>query len=96
MSTKHLYLVNAQPGGNKGAEAMLETVVRQLLEASFSDEIEIWIEALTESDVYPGFCDRMGIARNIFLFQPRRISSPYDIRPSKGDVMIDIGGINYV
>lgn len=94
MSKKRLYIVSAQPGGNKGAEAMLETMIQQILALPHSEEYEIWIETLSNSSVYGEFCDRLGIPHNLFLFSPRNISA-YDIDPKPDDVMIDIGGINY-
>lgn len=95
MFSRRLFIVNAHPGGNKGAEAMLETVIRQIQSYGLGPDYEIWMEALNNSPIYEIFCQRMGLPTNLFMFQPRRLGVPYDIRPISRDVMIDVGGINY-
>jgi colanic acid/amylovoran biosynthesis protein len=88
---KKIFIINAQPGGNKGAEAMLETVVRKVSEV----EGNIYIETLDERDVYDHFIQRMNLSINKTLFRPKNLISPYDVGVSPGDIVIDIGGINY-
>jgi len=88
---KKIFIINAQPGGNKGAEAMLETVVRKISELKGN----IFIETLDERDVYDHFIRRMDLGINKTQFRPKNLISPYDVDVSADDIVIDIGGINY-
>ncbi|MCW8832553.1 MAG: polysaccharide pyruvyl transferase family protein [Colwellia sp.] len=88
---RKIFIVNAQPGGNKGAEAMLETVVHKVNEITGN----IYIETLDDRDVYDQFIQRMGGSIDKTRFRPKNILSPYDVDVSAEDIVIDIGGINY-
>ncbi|GHY51470.1 Polysaccharide pyruvyl transferase [Vibrio cholerae] len=89
-----IIIVNAQPGGNKGAEAMLETVLTKLYD-TYSEKYDFYLEALSESTAYEKFKSRLGLNFNYCLFKPKNIRRPYDIDIKNGDCVIDIGGINY-
>lgn len=88
---KKLFIINAQPGGNKGAEAMLETVISNLKDVNY----QIYIEALNDGIAYERFINRMPVDIKLARFRPKSFLNPYDVNISESDVVIDIGGINY-
>jgi len=92
---KKIYVVGAQPGGNKGAEAMLEMMLLFLSSLQRDSEFEIYAESLSAGGPYDTFRDRVNIKFNYFLFSAKNIFSPYSVDVSRGDIVIDIGGINY-
>lgn len=91
--TKKIFVLNAQPGGNKGAEAMLETVLNFLTE-NFKN-YKIFVESLNDSPAYEVFKNRTKFDVEFIRFSPKNILSPYDVTVSDTDIAIDIGGINY-
>lgn len=92
---KNIFIVGAQPGGNKGAEAMLEVVLNTLSENIFTEPVKIFVEALDSGLAYDTFKARSKLNFEYFQFYPKKLLKPYDIKAGKGDVVIDIGGINY-
>jgi polysaccharide pyruvyl transferase WcaK-like protein len=92
---KKIFIVGAQPGGNKGAEAMLETVLLSISELVKEGDIEVYVEALNTVEAYDIFKSRISVNFNYFLFSPKKILEPYAVSVKKGDTVIDIGGINY-
>lgn len=91
--TKKIFVLNAQPGGNKGAEAMLETVLNFLTE-NFKN-YKIFVESLNDSPAYEVFKNRTKFDVEFIRFSPKNILSPYEVTVSDTDIAIDIGGINY-
>ncbi|TQV77029.1 polysaccharide pyruvyl transferase family protein [Aliikangiella marina] len=91
---KKIFILNAQPGGNKGAEAMLETVVLQI-EKQFGSDCKLYLEALGGSTSYKLFAERLGLDLNFITFNPKKVIKPYHVQVTESDVVIDIGGINY-
>ncbi|WP_253658657.1 MULTISPECIES: polysaccharide pyruvyl transferase family protein [unclassified Vibrio] len=91
--TKKIFVLNAQPGGNKGAEAMLETVLHFLTE-NFQN-YKILVESLNDSPAYEAFKNRTNFDIEFIRFSPKNFLSPYEVTVSDVDIAIDIGGINY-
>jgi len=92
---KNIYIVGAQPGGNKGAEAMLEVVLNALSRKATSEQASVFVEALGSGPAYDALKERSGVNFEYFQFSPKKLLWPYDVNVEKGDVVIDIGGINY-
>jgi polysaccharide pyruvyl transferase WcaK-like protein len=92
---KNIFIVGAHPGGNKGAEAMLEVVLNMLAQNPISTQANIFVEALDSGPAYDTFRDRSKLNFTYFRFSPKKLLKPYDIKAGKNDVVIDIGGINY-
>ena len=91
---KNIIILNAQPGGNKGAEAMLETVISNI-NKQFGKTCKIFIEKLDDSPAYSDFKERLPFGVDFINFSPKKLLKPYDVDISYGDVVVDIGGINY-
>lgn len=92
---KNIFIVGAHPGGNKGAEAMLEVVLYALSKNPVSAQANIFVEALDTGLAYDTFKARSKLDFEYFQFSPKKLLKPYGINTGKGDVVIDIGGINY-
>jgi polysaccharide pyruvyl transferase WcaK-like protein len=93
---KNIFIVGAHPGGNKGAEAMLEVVLGKLsINLAPNEQVNIFVESLGSEDAYSIFKRRCGMHFEYFKFTPKNLLFPYDVVVNKGDVVIDIGGINY-
>lgn len=96
MDKKNIYIVGAHPGGNKGAEAMLDCVVTSLLQIpALIDEYDIFLEKINNSTEYETFANNKNLGFKFFYFKPRSFSAAYEIDLSAQDILIDISGITY-
>lgn len=96
MNTKiyKIAILNAEAGGNKGAEAMLETLVIFLRE-KFPNS-ELYLEVGNNEWYYNKFFLKKHLTKtHILKFKPKSIFYPYSIDISNLDMAIDIGGINF-
>lgn len=88
-------ILNAEAGGNKGAEAMLEILMLKLLK-EFED-IGLMLEISANEDYYKNVFLKRFVGANIqtVRFEPKKIVNPYNIDFKQVDYVIDIGGINF-
>lgn len=93
-----IFITGAHLGGNKGAEAMLEVLLDELITKSKINEVyDIYVERLANisHDYYSKFSQRYNNLICYFTFNPKNIFKPYSCVLSSNDIMIDIGGISY-
>ena len=96
MSKKKLFLINAHPGGNLGAEAMLTVLLKTLYnDAEIASKFDFVIEEISESSITKGFLETSNVSAAITTFSPRKVVMCYSLEAKAGDVVIDIGGISY-
>ncbi len=88
-------ILNAEAGGNKGAEAMLEILIVNLLKNL--DNPVLYLEVGGKLDYYTEVFLKKFADHNIKIlrFTPKIIMKPYNIDLSIIDYAIDIGGINF-
>jgi polysaccharide pyruvyl transferase WcaK-like protein len=94
----NIAILNAEAGGNKGAEAMLEVLIIKLLEEF--PAAHLYLEIGTRAKYYNDVFLKRFNSGNIHLlyFNPKKVFAPYhseglDIK--KIHCAIDIGGINF-
>lgn len=96
MFKKKLFLINAHPGGNLGAEAMLTVLLKALYnDSEIASKFDFVIEEVSESAVTQQFLETSNISAAITTFSPRKVFMCYSLEAKAGDVVIDIGGISY-
>jgi polysaccharide pyruvyl transferase WcaK-like protein len=93
-----ILVLNAEAGGNKGAEAMLETLITKISE-EFNDGVTLVLEVASNFKYYEEvflkkFTDK-NITFELLAFKPRKILNPYEGKLKGIDMAIDIGGINF-
>ncbi|MCH7414629.1 polysaccharide pyruvyl transferase family protein [Belliella sp. R4-6] len=88
-------ILNAEAGGNKGAEAMLEVLIKKLTQR-FSG-IELFLEVSSKIEYYNDvFLPRLSNDKiKVMRFKPKSLLNPFDLDVSEMDFAIDIGGINF-
>jgi len=96
MSKNKLFLINAHPGGNLGAEAMLTVLLKALYnDAEVASKFDFVIEEISESRLTKGFLEANNVSAAITTFSPRKVFKCYSLEAKAGDVVIDVGGISY-
>lgn len=96
MSKKRLFIINAHPGGNLGAEAMLTVVLKALYsDAGIAARFDFVVEEISKDSPTKDFLETLGIPAAITTFSPRNVVRCYSLGAEPGDVVIDIGGISY-
>ena len=92
-----ILIINAEAGGNKGAEAMLETVIKQII--SKNKEVHIYAEVTNKESnkYYEEYFLNKFKEFNVFKiqFNAKRFLMPYGNDVPFFDKVIDIGGINF-
>lgn len=91
----NILILNAEAGGNKGAEAMLEILITKLLEEM--PDVNLFLEVGQRKKYYTDVFLKRFNARKIQLlkFSPKKIFTPYGKDTDIIDIAIDIGGINF-
>ena len=91
----NIAIINAEAGGNKGAEAMLEILILKLSESK--KDITLFLEISSKESYYVDvFLKRFPQIKIVLLrFSPKNIFNPYDQDLKLIDIAIDIGGINF-
>lgn len=88
-------ILNAEAGGNKGAEAMLEVLILEL--SKRIPEAELFLEYSSKLDYYKNiFLPRFDNNKvTLMRFTPKNFFNPFDIDIDQIDFAIDIGGISF-
>lgn len=91
----NIAILNAEAGGNKGAEAMLEILIIKILEEF--PEANILLEVGSKIEYYKKvFLNRFSNDNiQLLYFKPKNILKPYSVDLKNVDYAIDIGGINF-
>jgi polysaccharide pyruvyl transferase WcaK-like protein len=91
----NIAILNAEAGGNKGAEAMLEVLIIKLVN-KYPDVI-LYLEVGGKEKYYKDIFLKRFQNKNIkiLLFRPKKIFSPYNLDIKLIDCAIDIGGISF-
>ena len=91
----NIAILNAEAGGNKGAEAMLEVLIIKLLNKYPS--VILYLEVSGKEKYYNEIFLKRFQNKNIkiLLFTPKKIFNPYSLDIKLIDCAIDIGGINF-
>lgn len=92
---KNILIVNAEAGGNKGAEAMLEILIIKLLE-KYSD-VSIFLEVSSKQEYYKKvFLKKFPEGKlSMIFFSAKSIFNPYSRTLKDMDLVIDIAGISF-
>jgi polysaccharide pyruvyl transferase WcaK-like protein len=88
---KNIVLLNAHAGGNKGAEAMLFTVLDYLVEIRFKDVV--YIEQPRNN---VELLDYSALIIKPFKYKPRSILFSYPSQIFINSMFVDLGGISFV
>jgi colanic acid/amylovoran biosynthesis protein len=91
----NIAILNAEAGGNKGAEAMLEVLIINLLIKY--PKVNLYLEVGSKEKYYKDIFLKRFKNENIkiLLFTPKNILKPYNLDLNLIDCAIDIGGINF-
>jgi len=93
-----ILILNAEAGGNKGAEAMLETLILKLSE-NFTKKITLVLEVASNFSYYENiFLKRFNnenVSFELISFKPKKLLFPYGNGLDGISVAVDIGGINF-
>jgi polysaccharide pyruvyl transferase WcaK-like protein len=91
----NIAILNAEAGGNKGAEAMLEVLIIKLLNKY--PDVTLYLEVSSKEKYYRDIFLKKFQNKNIkiLLFTPKNILKPYNLDIKCIDCAIDIGGINF-
>lgn len=91
----NIAIISAEAGGNKGAEAMLEVLLYELLKEF--PQADIFLEFTNNQDYYENtFLKGFPNSRvSLLPFRPKNFIFPYSNMSYGIDIAIDIGGINF-
>lgn len=91
----NIAILNAEAGGNKGAEAMLEVLILKTLEEF--PHAKLYLEVGSKVKYYNEvFLSRFNNKEiQLLHFTPKNFLKPYNINLKNIDCAIDIGGINF-
>lgn len=96
MSKKKLFIINAHPGGNLGAEAMLTVLLKALYnDEKVASKFDFVIEEISKNSITKHFLKTSNVSAAITTFSPKKFIKCYSLEAKAGDVVIDIGGISY-